>query len=128
MKIKYYRLIIIPVIILSQIMITPEKINGDYTVQSEEKINELAYYWAPVWYQDTDSAAYRADYITNFDYDGNWVGNDNWDNLDLYPLNATIYYSILETETHWFIGYYDFHPRDWSTSGLFQHENDDLCP
>ncbi|NHK30197.1 MAG: hypothetical protein FK730_02520, partial [Asgard group archaeon] len=124
MKIKHYGLIIIPVIIISQIMIVPENTNSDYIVQSEEKINELAYYWAPVWYQDTDSSAYRSDYITNFDYDGNWIGNDNWNNLELYPLNATIYYSILETETHWFIGYYDFHPRDWSISGLFQHEND----
>lgn len=123
MKMKYYALIIIPFVIISQIMVVPLRTTSDYLVESES-INELIYYWAPVWYQDTDSTNYEADYITNFDYDGNWIGNDNWNNFGSYPLNATIYYSLLETKTHWFIGYYDFHPRDWSETGLFQHEND----
>ncbi|MHA1760959.1 MAG: hypothetical protein ACTSXA_10125 [Candidatus Heimdallarchaeota archaeon] len=82
---------------------------------------ELAYYWAPVWYQDTHSSDYPADYITNFDFDNNWIGNDNWDNQPLFPLPAYIYYSVVETSTHIFIGYYDFHPRDWD---FFPHEND----
>ncbi|MFW9923510.1 MAG: hypothetical protein ACFFDW_09535 [Candidatus Thorarchaeota archaeon] len=82
---------------------------------------ELAYYWAPVWYQDSDSENYAADYITNFNFDNNWVGYDNWENLDSHSLFAYIYYSVVETETHWFLGYYDFHPRDWSFP---VHEND----
>jgi hypothetical protein len=82
---------------------------------------ELAYYWAPVWYQDTDASDPTADYITNFNFDGNWIGNDNWDNQPLYQLPAYIYYSVVETSTHYFIGYYDFHPRDWSFP---VHEND----
>ncbi len=91
---------------------------------------ELAYYWAPVWYQDVDNTFARGDYITKFDYDGDLVGNNNWDNIHNYPLNAYVYYSVVETSTHWFLGYYDFHPRDWSLVdwadlfGLFQHEND----
>ena len=123
MKLKHYGLIIIPVIIISQIMIVPERTKSEYIPQAISK-NEIAYYWAPVWDQDTYSSDFEADYITKFDYDGNWIGNDNWNNFGSYPLNATIYYSILETETHWFIGYYDYHPRDWSETGLFQHEND----
>ncbi|MHA1306501.1 MAG: hypothetical protein ACTSO7_12020 [Candidatus Heimdallarchaeota archaeon] len=82
---------------------------------------ELAYYWAPIWYQDTHSSDYDADYITNFNFDNNWVGNDNWDNQPSYPLYAYIYYSFVETYSHIFIGYYDFHPRDWSFP---THEND----
>lgn len=39
-----------------------------------------------------------------------------------YP--AGIYYSVVETETHWFLGYYDFHSRDWTEVFILQHEND----
>ncbi|MFQ5976700.1 MAG: hypothetical protein ACE5OZ_01060 [Candidatus Heimdallarchaeota archaeon] len=89
---------------------------------------EIVQYWAPVWYQDTDSTNPRFDLITNFNYDGDWTGNNNWDNLDRpsLPLNAFIYYSFVETESHWFIGYYDFHPGDWSQGApwVLEHEND----
>ncbi|MBN2053669.1 hypothetical protein JW905_02025, partial [bacterium] len=87
---------------------------------------QLAAHWAPVWRQDTDDTNYRADYITSFNYDGDWVGNNNWDHLDSYLLNAHIYYSIIETGTHWFIMYADFHPRDWENicAILICHEND----
>lgn len=87
---------------------------------------ELATYWAPVWYQDTDSTDCAADYITNFDFDGDWVGNNNWESQPSYPLQCYIYYWVVETETHWFIGYADFHPRDWSEidTDLTSHEND----
>jgi len=87
---------------------------------------ELAEYWAPVWYQDTDSTDYDADYITNFDFDGNWIGTDNWENQPNFPLKAYVYYWVIETETHWFIGYADFHPRDWEeiNTDFTSHEND----
>ena len=38
---------------------------------------ELAYYWAPVHYQDTDSTDYDADYLTTVDYDGEWSTINN---------------------------------------------------
>jgi hypothetical protein len=104
---------------------------------------DLAKYWAPVWYQDTDATeisgilTYRADYITNFAFDADWVATNNWDNLERREgekfkdsLKAYIYYWVVETEEHWFIGYADFHPRDWEEyvpPGLdyfFYHEND----
>ena len=87
---------------------------------------ELAAYWAPVWYQDTDDADPSADYITSFDFDGDWDGTNNWENQPDYPLPGYIYYWTMETQTHWFIGYADFHPRDWTDLPLFdtQHEND----
>lgn len=87
---------------------------------------ELASYWAPVWYQDTDEAGPGADYITNFDFDGDWNGANNWENQPDYPLPGYIYYWTMETDTNWFIGYADFHPRDWTYVTLFdtQHEND----
>lgn len=86
----------------------------------------LAGYWAPVWYQDTDSSNYDADYITNFDFDNNWIGTDNWEHQPNYPLKAYVYYWVVETDIHWFIGYADFHPRDWNeiNTDLNSHEND----
>jgi hypothetical protein len=96
---------------------------------------DIAYYWAPIWYQNTGGMGIR-DFITKFDFDGNWIGADNWDNLmaqvdapneDIVILNCSIYYSVVETRTHWFIGYYDFHPQDWDSSEYYDsesHEND----
>ena len=86
----------------------------------------LAAHWAPVIYQDTDNSDADADFITNFDFDGNWNGLDNWANQSAYPLKAYIYYWVVETATNWFIGYAMFHPQDWSEFCLpfVCHEND----
>ncbi|MFW9831103.1 MAG: hypothetical protein ACFFD8_04960 [Candidatus Thorarchaeota archaeon] len=90
---------------------------------------DLAYYWAPVWYQDSypemnGEFGLMYDFITNFDYDGDWVGNNNANNIENFALPAYIYYSVVETPTHWFIGYYDYHPLDWNYPPIHWHEND----
>jgi hypothetical protein len=93
---------------------------------------ELALRWAPVHYQDVDQTGAhalggRADYITRVNFDNNYIGNDNWDHAgsSSYPLAAYVYFSVVETDTHWFIVYMFFHPRDWSDSWLdAEHEND----
>ncbi|MFZ3048007.1 MAG: hypothetical protein WA151_18995 [Desulfatirhabdiaceae bacterium] len=36
---------------------------------------DLAYRWAPVHYQDTDSSDYDADYLSAVDFDGDWDAN-----------------------------------------------------
>jgi hypothetical protein len=88
---------------------------------------------APIHYQDTDSTCTECDWITAIDYDGNWTGTDNWDNLfdsaawgpGATGMGAVVYTSIVESCTHWFVVYGVFHPRDW-TDGTFdqEHEND----
>ena len=85
---------------------------------------ELAFHYAPIHYQDTDNDNFKADYITSVDYDNNWNTIDNWDNLDNYSLPATVYYSIVETCTHWYIIYAFYHPRDWDEYATSEHEND----
>ena len=87
--------------------------------------SSLAYYYAPIHYQDTDRDKAEADYITAWDYDGDVVSSNNWDNLHYYPLNAVVYFSVVESQTHWFIVYSFFHPRDWR-DGITgeEHEND----
>lgn len=88
---------------------------------------ELAYRWAPIHYQDTDSSDYDADYLTAVNYDGDWDAQNNWEGQDdqLSRLKAVVYYSVTETSSHWFIVYGFFHPRDWSDNPLDNiHEND----
>jgi hypothetical protein len=76
--------------------------------------DEVARRWAPIHYQDTDSDSPREDYLALFTYDTNFNGNDNWDHLDSIPLEASVYYAVAETCTHWFISYGFYHPHDWS--------------
>ena len=79
---------------------------------------QIAAQFAPLIYQGLGDEP-RADYITNFDFDGDWKGDNNWNNLDnrKYHLRAFVYYSLLETITHYFIFYANFHPRDYKGGG-----------
>lgn len=86
---------------------------------------ELAANWAPTVYQDvTASYDVRADFLTRFDFDGDWAGGNNWENTFSYPLASAVYYSVQETETHYFINYFFFHPRDDGPVSAEKHEND----
>nr|WP_241680221.1 hypothetical protein [Metabacillus mangrovi] len=90
---------------------------------------DLASKWAPVHYQDTDSTDYDADYLTAANFDGDWNMRNNWENQsqDLRKLKGSAYYSVSETETHWFVIYSFYHPRDWTDYPDFvldTHEND----
>jgi hypothetical protein len=85
----------------------------------------LALRHAPVHYQDTDSTDARADYLTRVDFDGNLRSDDNWDHLPSGSVAAHVYYSVVESCTHWFVVYGFFHPRDWSDTAFDgEHEND----
>jgi hypothetical protein len=86
---------------------------------------ELARHYAPVIHQGVAS---DQDFITAIDFDGDWIGNNNWENQPGGDLSAYVYYSVVETESHWFLFYSLFHPRDYTgdpcedTGGC--HEND----
>lgn len=90
----------------------------------------LALHWAPVHYQDSDSSDYDADYLSTVDFDADWDAKNNWEHQDdnMSRLTGAVYYSVVETATHWFVGYSFFHPRDWSDApdpfSLYTHEND----
>lgn len=97
--------------------------------------SDLVKRWAPIHYMDVDrtgqySEGGKSDYITAINYDGDWNALNNWDNLPNYSnsLTAHCYYSVVETDTHWFITYAFFHPRDWTDVFFLyyfdQHEND----
>ncbi len=96
---------------------------------------DLARYYSPVIIQDVGCTRF-GDYITRIDYDGDYIGANNWDNLGerinefppIYekerPLPANVYYALMETNTHYFIWYALFHPADDYYCHDFSHEND----
>lgn len=118
------RSIIFAIIILTSLIACNKKQTLEYN--DEEFYFSLAYRWAPIHYQDTDSDQPKADYITKFDLDGNFDAIDNWDNVFTSDLSAYMYYSVVETSTHWFINYMSFHARDWDDAWFAEgeHEND----
>jgi len=102
---------------------------------------EIAENYAPDFYQDVDvtdgwcsaqSKSGSADWITAVDYDGDWDTSNNWNNMvaarDRGELLPYVYYYATYTETHFFILYSVYHPRDWTDVPLLcsldSHEND----
>ncbi|MEV4640468.1 hypothetical protein AB0J80_24305 [Actinoplanes sp. NPDC049548] len=94
---------------------------------------QLALRWAPIHYQDVDATGShalggRSDYLTRVDFDGDLNGRNNWDSAGQPGASfaAHVYYSVVETGSHWFITYFFFHPRDWIDHPFFEteHEND----
>jgi len=85
----------------------------------------LARRYAPIIHQ---GAASDQDFVTAADFDGDWIGNNNWQNQPSGNLAAYVYYSVVETETHWYLFYSLFHPRDYTQKPCEEsdgcHEND----
>ena len=88
---------------------------------------EIAIHYAPVIDQAVNvllSEGGRGDFITAVNYDGDWSALNNWENLTSGDLGAVVYYSVQETDTHYFAGYCFYHPRDDAEIWLDRHEND----
>ena len=85
----------------------------------------MAEHYAPFIAQETWFHP-KADYLARFDFDDNWRGDDNWRHTDSGASQAYVYYSVTETQTHWFLLYNLFHPRDYSDKCVAGscHEND----
>jgi len=96
--------------VLALLLVT---LTGNLAAQKYDE-HAIAARFAPVFFQALGEDE-RSDYITNFDFDGDWRGDNNWDNAGnpKFPLRAFIYYAVSETETHYFIHYAVFHPRDY---------------
>jgi len=75
---------------------------------------DIAAKYAPIFKQALGEYP-RGDYPTNFDFDGDWIGTNNWRNADdpKFKLRGYIYYSVTETATHYYITYAVFHARDY---------------
>ncbi len=88
----------------------------------------MAEHYAPVIYQEAHSEV--LDFITRFDFDGDWDGANNWRNAYSFDLDAYVYYGVIESSRHYFITYAFFHPRDYTAQPMegyapkMEHEND----
>jgi len=95
------------------------------TPQPPATYQELVQHYAPVVRQGVAS---DQDYISAADFDGDWIGANNWRNQPGGDLSACVYYSVVESETHWFLFYSFFHPRDYTDDPCEKsdgcHEND----
>ena len=92
---------------------------------SRDKYRRLAEHYAPkvageTWFQP------KSDYLARFDLDGDWRGDNNWGRAEVGSSQAYVYYATMETQTHWFLIYNFFHPRDYSDKCIAGtcHEND----
>ena len=88
---------------------------------------ELARRHAPWIFHETDDCGGRQDLPTRVDFDGNLRGDDDWENFAAFELPPVVYYAVVATETHWFLSYHLFHPRDWCHYDVLlhmTHEND----
>ncbi len=72
---------------------------------------DVAIAYAPVIRQKVSN---DQDYLASFNFDRNWNAYDNWERQEWgFMLKGTVYYSVVETESHWFVTYLTFHPRRW---------------
>jgi hypothetical protein len=104
----------------------PENLNCG-ALPAIEPLTPVVERYAPFVYAATEKRGGRQDMISNNDFDGDLIGNNNWENFEKFELRPTVYYAILETETHYFISYHLFHPRDWNHFTFWvndTHEND----
>jgi len=87
--------------------------------------DDLLRHYAPIIHHGVAS---DRDFLTAVDFDGNLIGNDNWQNQPSGDLSAYVYASLIESETHWFLFYALFHPCDYTADPCAEsggcHEND----
>jgi len=103
------------------------RLRSTYTPLKVDEQLAIATRYAPFVLQAAHPERGRQDVPTRIDFDDDLRGDNNWDDLPFFPLLPTLYYSALETQTHWFLSYHLFYPRDWADLRLGlgdTHEND----
>ncbi len=82
---------------------------------------EIAQRYAPWILHEADPARLRDDIPAALDFDGDLDGGNNWEHLAHFVIRPTVGYTVVATDTHWFVTYHLFHPRDWSSIDLGLH-------
>ncbi len=93
--------------------------------RKDDPYRPVVEHYAPFVAQETWFTP-KADIPARFNFDGDWQGDNNWDGLETGSSQTYLYYAAMETETHWFLIYNIFHPRDYSDRCVVGtcHEND----
>jgi hypothetical protein len=89
----------------------------------------LARRWAPAFLQHTTSDHPERDRPLRVDIDGDWDATNNWSGLTAAAARSVpaVYFAAILTETHAYLTYTLFYPRDWSQSFCLPyvcHDND----
>jgi len=87
---------------------------------AESFYETIAREYAPYIYQEAARDLKKADYITSYDFDGKWNGERKytaWQQPNA-KLNATVYWNVTETKTHYFITYITYHPYDYDQTNV----------
>ena len=102
-----------------------ERVTFGAQPRAADRFRALAEHHAPFVAQETWFQP-KSDYLARFDADGDWRGDNNWENAPSASSQAYVYYAAMETETHWFLIYNFFHLRDYSDKCVAGtcHEND----
>lgn len=85
--------------------------------------------WAPTYVQRVDPEDGGADRPTRVDFDGDWDSTNNWDNQARHgtALPPAAYGAAILTDTHAYLTYTLYYPRDWNRGlclPLVCHDND----
>jgi hypothetical protein len=100
--------------------------------------DEVAKKYAPVFFQEVRD---KRDLQTAYDFDGNWAGDDNGENVSCVDdpgscaatspckgggckLVGTVYYTVIETWSHWFVQYLPYHPLDVKVTNGHEHDTE----
>lgn len=90
--------------------------SGENGVANESQKNSYSYIdlvrnYAPIFVQSFKS---KYDIPTRFDFDGDFIGNNNWENAEsATEIPPAVYYDVKETKKFLFIYYALFYPRDY---------------
>ncbi len=106
-------------------LVSKEETTFEAEKPSKSHYRKLAEYHSPYIAQETWFQP-KSDYLARFDLDGDKRGDNNWENTPVGSSQAYVYYTVVESETHWFLIYNFFHPRDYSDKCVAAscHEND----
>lgn len=90
---------------------------------------ELARRFAPAFSQDTSPDYPERDRPLRLDFDGDWNAENNWAHLrpEHTQSDPAVYTSFILTETHGYLTYTLFFPRDWTSFPCVPylcHDND----
>lgn len=94
--------------------LTIEPLRPDGATAPVDDMLWLARAFGPWLLHETDPALGRQDIPTAMDFDGDRDARDNWEDFAAHELLPTVYYTVVETPTHWFLSYHLYHPRDWT--------------
>ncbi|MBM4397557.1 MAG: Ig-like domain-containing protein [Deltaproteobacteria bacterium] len=76
-----------------------------------EAYEALAGKYSPIIYQSTSKTAPNLDYLTAFDFDGNWAALDNEAAIKkAAEVPSWVYYDVVESKTHYFVRFVYFWP------------------